>query len=98
MDSYKTPGEKAKWEQYRNAMSCFEQLLEAATNKIATVGHLPPITQNIQDELDLLGTTGEVKADDLAMFSSGLLHIDTLMLTNQQKLTFISSVRALDVI
>ena len=32
------------------------------------------------------------------MFSYELLHMDTLVLTNQQELTFISSVRTLDAI
>ena len=37
LDSNKTPGEKAKRELHNDSASCFEQILEAAPNKTATV-------------------------------------------------------------
>ena len=44
----------------------------------------------------MLGSAREVATNLLAMFSYGLLHIDALVLGDQLKLTFISSVRTLD--
>ena len=39
------------------------------------------------------GTAGEVKTNSLAMFSYGLQHMDTPILADLLKLTFISFVR-----
>ena len=33
----KTPGEKAQWELHKNAVFCFEQILETVPDKIAAV-------------------------------------------------------------
>ena len=53
---------KPRWQLHKDALSCFEQILEAAPNKIAAVCpltfHLKPF---MQDEQDMLGTDGEVR-------------------------------------
>ena len=41
------------------------------------------------------GTAGEVKKNSKATFSDGILHMDISMLIDQQKITFISSLRTL---
>ena len=46
----------------------------------------------------MLRTAGEVSVNSFTMFSNGLLCIDTPVLTNQQKLTVINSMWALDTI
>ena len=46
----------------------------------------------------MLGTAAEVKTNSLVAFSDGLLHTDTPVLTDQQKLTYISFVQSLDAI
>ena len=42
-----------------------------------------------------MGTAGEVRMNSEATFFYGLQHMDTAVLANQQKLTFISSVLTL---
>ena len=46
----------------------------------------------------MLSTVGEVRINSEAMFSSGLLHMDSLVLPDEQKFTFISSVQMLDAV
>ena len=48
-----------------------------------------------QDKQDM-GTAGEVGMNSNSMFSYGLQHMDTLVLADQQKLIYISSVWTLD--
>ena len=50
------------------------------------------------DKRDMLGTADKVRVTSLTSFFYGLQHMDILVLTNQQKLTFIPSVKARDVI
>ena len=38
--------EKARWEQHKNAMSCIEQIQEAAPAKRQLYGHLPTISKS----------------------------------------------------
>ena len=45
------------------------------------------------DKQDMLGTAGEVRINLKVMFSLRLLHVNTPVLANQQKLTFINSGR-----
>ena len=42
-----------------------------------------------------LGIAGKIRTNTKAMFSNGLLHMDTPLLANQQKLAFTISVRTL---
>ena len=49
-------------------------------------GHLSPISQTTQDASDMLGTAKEVRTNSLSIFSSGLQHIGTPVLADQQKL------------
>ena len=58
--THKMPGEKARWELYKKAV-CFEQILEAASYKIAVVWPLTFHCTSHQDERDILGTAGEVR-------------------------------------
>ena len=77
---------------------CFEQILEARPYKTACVWPLISHLINLckQDEQDMLGTAGEVRTNSLATFSYGLLHMDTTVLVNQQRLAIISSVQTLN--
>ena len=55
-------------------------------------GHLPPISQTVQiRQVDMLGTVRELRMDLYAMFSHGLLNMETPVLVDQQKLAFTSS-------
>ena len=46
MDANKTNGEKARWELYKNAMSCFQQILNARPYKTEAVQLLTSHLQN----------------------------------------------------
>ena len=46
----------------------------------------------------MLGTAGEVKTNSLATFSNGLLHMETPVLANEQRLTHTSSMRTADAV
>ena len=70
-------------------MCCFEQILEATPNKMAI--------HKQSDEQDMLGTAGEIRMKLNGMLSCGLLHMDTPVSDNQQRLTFISFVWTLDI-
>ena len=56
-------------------------------------GHLTPILQTIQNDQDIMSTIGDVRTNSKATFSHGLLNIDIPVLTDQQKLKFISFIR-----
>ena len=60
-----------------------QQILEA---KSQLYGHLPPITQIIQDEQDILRTTTEVRTNSYVTFSYKLLQIDAPGWVDQQGL------------
>ena len=61
MDTYKIHVEKSQWGQHKNAMSYFEQILEATPMKQQLYGHLPPISITIQDKQDMQDTAREAK-------------------------------------
>ena len=46
----------------------------------------------------MISTTGEVRVNTLATFSCELLHMDTPMLADLQKFTFITFVRTVDAV
>ena len=48
-----------------------------------------------EDKQDMVATIGEVKTNSEETFYNGLLHMDKIVLTNQQKLVFVSSVPTL---
>ena len=75
-------GEKARCELHKNAMCCFEQILEAKPHKRATylLSHKP----SKYNKQNMLVTAGEVKMNSLATFSYYLLHMDALVLIDQQ--------------
>ena len=51
-----------------------------------------------QDEQNILGTAEEARTSSQATFSYGLLYRNTPVLTDQQKLIFISSIQIVDAI
>ena len=60
--------------------------------------HLAPISQIIQIRwTSMLSTAGEVLTNSEAKLSCGMIYLDSPVLANQQKLTFISSVQMLDI-
>ena len=77
------------WELHKDAACCFEQILEAALHKTAVVWPFTSYLTNYQSEMS---TAKEIKTKSWVTFSYGLLHMDTSILSEQQKLTFISSV------
>ena len=89
MDSKETIREKAKWELHKNATCQFEQIQEAAPHKTTSVR---PLISHITNHPE------EAKKNSLAMFSHGFLHMDTPVLTKQQRLIYISSVQTLDAV
>ena len=48
LNSNEMHGKKARWEQHKNAMLYFEEILEGTLIKQQLYGHLPPILQTIQ--------------------------------------------------
>ena len=62
LDSNEKHGEKVVRELNENGTYCFEQVLEAIPRKTAD-GHLPPISQRIQEQQDMHATTREVTTD-----------------------------------
>ena len=59
--------------------------------------HLLPISQNILVS-NMLGTARNIKTDSWMKFSNRLLFMDMPVLTDLQKLSFISSVKTLDAV
>ena len=59
-------------------------------------GHLPPISQTI--EQDMLATAGEVRTNSLAIFPYRLLYMDTPVMADKQRLTYIRSMRIPDAV
>ena len=91
--------EKAKWELHTDATCCFEQILEDAHFKTASVR---PLTSHLTNHprkarKTCWNTAGELRKDSKAIFTDGLRHIDTSVL-DQQKLTFVSSGKTLCVV
>ena len=82
LDMNKAIGEKPRWEQYKNAVYCFEQVPEAAHNKITTVWLLISNHTNYPSKMER---------------NCELQQMDTV-LTDLQRLTFIRSVQALDAV
>ena len=89
--------EKAGRKQYKNTVYYFEQIIEAEPHKTEVAGHLPPITQSIQEKRTL-GTDNKVGTNSFVKFSCGPQHMNTLVLADQQRLTYIISVRTLDLV
>ena len=88
--------EKSRWELHKDAAHCFEQILEAAPYKTAAVQPLTSYLTNHLNKKKMLGNAGEVRMNQCSTFSTGLLHVDAPVLSDQQKLTFINSVQTLN--
>ena len=70
--------------------------MEAITHQLYS--KLPPISLAIKVRgTNMQGIAGKAGANSLATFSFGLLHMDTPVLADQQRLIHISSVQTLDV-
>ena len=91
---------KAKCELHKNAACCFEQIPGSNTpqNSSCMAICLPSHKPTKSDEQDMRGTAREVKTNSKATIYYGLLHKDAPVLADQQRLTYISSVRILDAI
>ena len=59
MDANKTHAEKASGNYTRILCAISNKSWQQDSTKQQLYGHLPPITQTIQDEHDMLGTDGE---------------------------------------
>ena len=87
--------EKARLELHKNATCYFEPIIEVVPNKTVVIWSFMS---------DLIKPTRKMNKtcwawfEKEAVFSYGLLHMDTLVLADQQKLTFISSVWTLDAV
>ena len=62
----------------------FEQLLEAALYKIATVWPLASCKPSKKTKHDMLGTGEEIRSNSLALLSDGFLHMNPLVLAKLQ--------------
>ena len=62
MDTNKMHGENTKWELHKNAICCFEHILDATSDKTATIW---PLASHLKNHLskrnNMLGTTREAK-------------------------------------
>ena len=80
-----------KWVLYKDDACYSKKILKAAPNKTAAV---PLISQTIQkDDQVMLDSAGEIKTKSLGATFYGFLYI-----ADQQKLTFISSLRTVSAI
>ena len=99
MDTNKTHEEKAGWERHKNALYCFEQILEEMppTKQQLT----PPILSTIQIRWTKTcgrdTPVGEAKTNSWLTFFYKPLHMDLPVMIDQQGLNYISSVWTLDV-
>ena len=84
-------GEKARWKLHTDAGCYLEQIQEIASYKTATVW---PLTSHLTNHPSKTCKTSWT----LVTVSNGLLHIDTPLLADQLKHTFISSVRTLNAV
>ena len=85
VDANENNGEKARWDLYKNVTCCFEQMLEATTNKIAVVRlHISHLTNYPnKTKKDKQGTAGKVRRNSKETFSDWLLHKNAPALANQ---------------
>ena len=97
LNSNKTHGEKAWWELHKNVTCYFEQIQETIPHKTSAVR---PLTSNFahHDKQDELGTAGKVRTISKVKIYNRLLHMEVLMLAEQQGLRYISSVQTLDTV
>ena len=87
-----------QWKLHKDedAACCFEQILEAVLSKTAAT-HLPSYKPSKYGDQDMLGPAREGQTHK-RFFAYGLLYMDSLVLVNQQRLTFISCVWTLDAV
>ena len=84
-DLNKMSKEKARWKQHENVVCCFEQIMRIAAYKIAVVWQLTSNRTNHPSKINK--TDREVRKNSWVTFSYGLLHMDTSVLADQQKIT-----------
>ena len=84
----------------KDVASCFEHTLKTALQKKRLYGHLPPIAQIIK--VIRTGNAGHCYRSNEELINTtlyhGLIHMDIQVLTYQQILTFIRTVRSLDAV
>ena len=85
MDANKTQEENSRWELNKNAACFFKINLRSNTPQkgSCTATYLPSHKPSKYNEQDMRSTTGEVRMNSKATFSYGLIHIDTLVLSDQ---------------
>ena len=92
----KMPGEKARWGLQEDVLCCSEQILEVALYKTATL--LTFTSQFTNHSSKVNKTYSALLEKDQLISNNQLSHIDTLLLTNQLKLTSINSEQTLDTV
>ena len=92
------PREKAKWELHKDVAYCFEHIPEAAIYRTEVVQPLTTNLENHQSNSSKICRALLEKDDLIRDFPNELLHMDTPVVINQQRLTFINSVPTLDAI
>ena len=85
------PKEQAWWKLLKDAAFCFEQIQEATSCWAATLRPLISHLINHRSKTNKTCWALAVEIKTLAMFSYGLLHMDTLVSSKQQKLAFIKT-------
>ena len=89
LDANKTHGEKARWELQKNATCCFEQILPGINipkNSNCTATYLPSQKPSKKGQENMQSTDG-VRKNSYMMFTYESLHMDILLLADQQRLT-----------
>ena len=84
MDAYKMDGGKTREEQHKNGYELFWTNPGSNTTQKSscTAPYLPSHKPSNEDQLDMLGTFGEIKTNLQAMFFYELLHIDRPVLAD----------------
>ena len=101
-DADKMQQEKVRWELHKNAICCFEEILEVIPHKQLLYGQLPPPPSSQKPskwgEQDMRGIAGKVRTKTCTTVSYGLQHIDISVLANQQRLISFYSEWRLDAV
>ena len=88
--------EKSRWNHIRIMRATLSNSWKQCSTKCIPTATYHPFHKPLKKgNPDMLGSAREVKTNSLVTFFNGLLHTDTPVLTDRQKLSFVSSVHTL---
>ena len=90
--------EKVTWNYTRMQRAVLNKPQKLYSTKQQLFDNLPPISQALHDEEDMLGIAVEVRMNPYIELSNGLPLMDTPVLVEQQALSYISIVQTLETV